>query len=72
MIDYLAGLGVWNWFILGAVLLGIEIIAPGGSRLPESAGGVNASESEAGVVSDAPATGARRSAHAPSAAGTQG
>jgi inner membrane protein len=29
MLEYLAGLGVWNWFILGAVLLLIEIVAPG-------------------------------------------
>src|SRR5919112_5605618 len=29
MLDYMAGLGVWNWFILGALLLLIEIIAPG-------------------------------------------
>jgi membrane protein implicated in regulation of membrane protease activity len=27
--DYLANLGVWNWFILGGVLLVMEIIAPG-------------------------------------------
>jgi membrane protein implicated in regulation of membrane protease activity len=29
MLDYLAGLGVWNWFILGIVLLVLEILAPG-------------------------------------------
>ena len=29
MMDYLANLGVWNWFILGGVLLVMEIIAPG-------------------------------------------
>lgn len=29
MLDYLAGLGVWNWFILAAVLLVLEILAPG-------------------------------------------
>lgn len=29
MIDYLASLGVWNWFILGGLLLVLEIIAPG-------------------------------------------
>jgi membrane protein implicated in regulation of membrane protease activity len=29
MLDYLAGLGVWNWFIAGAVLAVIEILAPG-------------------------------------------
>ena len=29
MIDYFAGLGVWNWFILGALLLILEVLAPG-------------------------------------------
>ena len=29
MMNTLAGLGVWNWFILGGVLLALEIIAPG-------------------------------------------
>ncbi len=29
MLNFLSGLGVWNWFILGVVLLLIEIIAPG-------------------------------------------
>ena len=29
MINTLTGLGVWNWFILGGVLLALEIIAPG-------------------------------------------
>lgn len=29
MLDYLQGLGVWNWFILGAVLLAIELLVPG-------------------------------------------
>jgi membrane protein implicated in regulation of membrane protease activity len=29
MVDYLAGFGVWNWFILGGLLLAVEIIAPG-------------------------------------------
>lgn len=29
MMDYLANLGVWNWFILGGVLLVMEIVAPG-------------------------------------------
>ena len=29
MMDYLANLGVWNWFILGGLLLVMEIIAPG-------------------------------------------
>jgi inner membrane protein len=27
--NYLANLGVWNWFILGGVLLVMEIVAPG-------------------------------------------
>lgn len=27
--DYVVGLGVWNWFILGGLLLLIEVIAPG-------------------------------------------
>ncbi len=29
MVDYLAGLGVWNWFIVGAVLLALEVLVPG-------------------------------------------
>lgn len=29
IVSYLASLGVWNWFILAGVLLGIEIIVPG-------------------------------------------
>jgi membrane protein implicated in regulation of membrane protease activity len=29
MLDYLGGLGVWNWFIVGVVLLLVEVIAPG-------------------------------------------
>jgi inner membrane protein len=29
MMNTLAGLGIWNWFILGGVLLGLELIAPG-------------------------------------------
>jgi membrane protein implicated in regulation of membrane protease activity len=29
MMSTLVGLGVWNWFILGGVLLALEIIAPG-------------------------------------------
>jgi membrane protein implicated in regulation of membrane protease activity len=29
MLDYLAGLGVWNWFILGVLLVMVEVIAPG-------------------------------------------
>jgi membrane protein implicated in regulation of membrane protease activity len=27
--DYVVGFGVWNWFILGGLLLLIEVIAPG-------------------------------------------
>jgi membrane protein implicated in regulation of membrane protease activity len=27
--DYLVSLGAWNWFIAGALLLALEIIAPG-------------------------------------------
>lgn len=27
--DYVIGLGVWNWFILGGLLLLIEVLAPG-------------------------------------------
>ena len=29
MLNYLAGLGFWNWFIIGAVLLGLEVLVPG-------------------------------------------
>ncbi len=29
MVEALVGLGVWNWFILGGVLLAVEIVAPG-------------------------------------------
>ena len=29
MVAYLAGLGAWNWIILGCVLLVAEIVAPG-------------------------------------------
>ncbi len=29
MVDYLAGLGTWNWFILGVVLLILEVLVPG-------------------------------------------
>jgi membrane protein implicated in regulation of membrane protease activity len=29
MLSYLASLGVWNWFILGVLLLLVEVIAPG-------------------------------------------
>jgi membrane protein implicated in regulation of membrane protease activity len=29
MLDYLVSLGGWNWFILGALLLLVEVIAPG-------------------------------------------
>lgn len=27
--SFFASLGVWNWFVLGAVLLAVEILAPG-------------------------------------------
>jgi inner membrane protein len=33
MIDYLITLGVWNWLILGAVFLALELIAPGAFML---------------------------------------
>jgi len=33
MITQIAALGVWNWFILGIILLAIEIVAPGASFL---------------------------------------
>jgi inner membrane protein len=29
MSEFLSGLGAWNWIVLGAVLLGLEIFAPG-------------------------------------------
>ena len=29
MLDYLSALGIWNWFILGALLLGLEALLPG-------------------------------------------
>jgi len=29
LIDYLVSLGIWNWFIAGALLLAIEIVTPG-------------------------------------------
>jgi membrane protein implicated in regulation of membrane protease activity len=29
MIEYLTSLGVWNWFIVGGVLLLLELLAPG-------------------------------------------
>jgi inner membrane protein len=29
MMEHLGGLGVWNWFILGGLLLAVEIVAPG-------------------------------------------
>ena len=29
MMDYIVSIGVWNWFIAGALLLAIEIAAPG-------------------------------------------
>lgn len=31
--DYLSMFGVWNWLILGAVFLGLELIAPGAFML---------------------------------------
>ena len=39
MVDYLSGLGIWNWFIVGAVLLALEVLAArrrscSGSALP--------------------------------------
>jgi membrane protein implicated in regulation of membrane protease activity len=33
MIEYLSIFGVWNWLILGAVFLGLELIAPGAFML---------------------------------------
>ena len=32
-LDYIVGLGVWNWFILGAILLLLELFAPGAFML---------------------------------------
>jgi membrane protein implicated in regulation of membrane protease activity len=29
ILDLIASLGVWNWFVLGLILLGIEVLAPG-------------------------------------------
>jgi membrane protein implicated in regulation of membrane protease activity len=29
MMEYVISLGMWNWFILGAILLTLEIVAPG-------------------------------------------
>jgi inner membrane protein len=29
MMDAIASFGIWNWFIAGGILLGIEVIAPG-------------------------------------------
>ncbi len=29
MMEFVASLGSWNWFIVGFVLLGVEILAPG-------------------------------------------
>lgn len=29
IVEWFAGFGVWNWFILGAVLLAVEILTPG-------------------------------------------
>lgn len=33
MIDFLATFGVWNWLILGAVFLALELVAPGAFML---------------------------------------
>jgi membrane protein implicated in regulation of membrane protease activity len=33
MIDYFITLGVWNWLILGAVFLALELVAPGAFML---------------------------------------
>lgn len=33
MLDWFASLGVWNWFILGVVLLAIEVLVPGAFML---------------------------------------
>jgi membrane protein implicated in regulation of membrane protease activity len=33
IVDYLVMFGVWNWLILGAVFLGLELIAPGAFML---------------------------------------
>ncbi|MEA2985350.1 MAG: inner membrane protein [Alphaproteobacteria bacterium] len=33
MIDYLITLGAWNWLILGAVFLALELVAPGAFML---------------------------------------
>ena len=33
MIDTILGLGIWNWFILGALLLLLELFAPGAFML---------------------------------------
>ena len=29
MMEYVISLGLWNWFILGAILMAMEIVAPG-------------------------------------------
>ena len=29
MMEYVISLGMWNWFILGAILMTLEIVAPG-------------------------------------------
>ena len=29
IVEFLRGLGVWNWFIGGVILLGLEVFAPG-------------------------------------------
>jgi membrane protein implicated in regulation of membrane protease activity len=33
IIDYITALGVWNWLILGAVFLALELLAPGAFML---------------------------------------
>ena len=33
MISYIVGLGIWNWFILGALFLTLELAAPGAFML---------------------------------------
>src|SRR5688572_25229374 len=29
MMSFILSLGIWNWFIAGLILLGLEVIAPG-------------------------------------------
>jgi membrane protein implicated in regulation of membrane protease activity len=33
IVDYIISFGVWNWLILGAVFLGLELMAPGAFML---------------------------------------